>query len=148
MATYDFAKDSGEDVFDGGEELTTQEIANLLLKTVQDLGLEIDGLGVKYNASEDKAEVHGTANSQEDKEKVILALGNVKYVAHVEDNLEVEASEEPESQLYEVKAGDTLSQIAKDFYGEPDYMKIFEANKPLLKDPNKIYVGQKLRIPA
>ncbi len=148
MATYDFAKDSGEEVFDGGEELSTQEIANLLLKTVQDLGLEIDGLGVKYNATEDKVTVKGTVNSQEAKEKIILALGNVKYVAHVEDNMTVEADDEPESQLYEVKSGDTLSQIAKDFYGEPDYMKIFEANKPMLSDPNKIYVGQMLRIPA
>ncbi len=148
MATYDFAKDSGEDVFDGGEELSTQEIANLLLKTVQDLGLVIDGLGVKYSTDEDKVEVHGTANSQEDKEKVILALGNVKYVAKVEDNLTVEADDEPESQLYEVKSGDNLSSIAKEFYGEPDYMKIFEANKPMLSDPNKIYVGQMLRIPS
>ncbi len=148
MATYDFAKDSGEDVFNGGEELSTQEIANLLLKTVQDLGLEIDGLGVKYFASEDKVTVSGTTNSQEAKEKVILALGNVKYVAQVEDNMTVEADEAPESQLYEVKSGDNLSSIAKEFYGEPDYMKIFEANKPMLTDPNKIYVGQKLRIPA
>ncbi len=148
MSLFNFSKDAGEDVISGGEALSTQEIANLLLKTVQDLGLEIDGLGVKYNADEDKVEVHGTANSQEDKEKVVLALGNVKYVAQVEDNLTVDADDEPESQLYEVKSGDNLSSIAKEFYGEPDYMKIFEANKPMLTDPNKIYVGQMLRIPA
>ncbi len=148
MSLFDFAKDAGKEVFDGGEELSTQEIANSLLKTVQDLGLEIDGLGVKYNATENRVEVHGTAKSQEAKEKVILALGNVKYVAQVEDNMTVEADDGPESQLYEVKSGDNLSSIAKQFYGEPNYMKIFEANKPMLTDPNKIYVGQMLRIPA
>ena len=49
---------------------------------------------------------------------------------------------------YEVVGGDSLSKIAKHFYGEANaYMKIFEANKDQLSDPNKIKVGQKLRIP-
>lgn len=52
------------------------------------------------------------------------------------------------TQWYEVKQGDTLSKIAKTFYGDPSlYPKIFEANRDVLKDPNKIQVGQKLRIP-
>jgi nucleoid-associated protein YgaU len=50
---------------------------------------------------------------------------------------------------YKVKAGDTLSKISKEFYGSPnEYMKIFEANKDQLTDPNKIQVGQELKIPA
>ncbi len=50
--------------------------------------------------------------------------------------------------IYEVKSGDTLSKIAKAEYGNAnDYMIIFEANKDILKDPNKIYPGQKLKIP-
>ena len=52
------------------------------------------------------------------------------------------------SQFYTVKSGDTLSKIAKEFYGEANkYNQIFEANKPMLKDPDKIYPGQMLRIP-
>jgi nucleoid-associated protein YgaU len=51
--------------------------------------------------------------------------------------------------IYKVKAGDTLSKISKEFYGSPnDYMKIFEANRDQLTDPNKIQVGQELKIPA
>ena len=50
---------------------------------------------------------------------------------------------------YKVKAGDTLSKISKEFYGSPnEYMKIFETNKDRLTDPNKIQVGQVLKIPA
>jgi nucleoid-associated protein YgaU len=53
------------------------------------------------------------------------------------------------TQTYTVKAGDTLSKIAKDFYGNAnDYMRIFEANRDQLSDPNKIQVGQQLKIPA
>ena len=50
--------------------------------------------------------------------------------------------------MYEVKSGDTLSKIAREFYGDAmKYPAIFEANKPLLSDPDKIYPGQVLRIP-
>ncbi len=57
--------------------------------------------------------------------------------------------EDWESDTYTVKSGDTLSGIAKSVYGDASkYMKIFEANKPMLSDPNKIYPGQVLRIPA
>ena len=74
-------------------------------------------------------------------------MGNVQYVAHVVDHIAVSAPE-PESRMYTVKSGDTLSKIAKEMYGDANqYNKIFEANKPLLSDPNKIYPGQVLRIP-
>ena len=68
-------------------------------------------------------------------------------VASVVDEITVE-KREPESKYYTVVSGDTLSKIAKAQYGDPNkYMKIFEANKPMLKDPDKIYPGQVLRIP-
>lgn len=52
------------------------------------------------------------------------------------------------TQYYEVKKGDSLSKIAKEYYGDPMlYPRIFEANRDVLKDPNKIKPGQKLRIP-
>ncbi|MBN1567075.1 MAG: LysM peptidoglycan-binding domain-containing protein [Acidobacteria bacterium] len=55
---------------------------------------------------------------------------------------------EPEVKTYTVQSGDTLSKIAKQFYGNANtYMKIFEANKDQLKDPNLIKVGQVLKIP-
>ena len=56
---------------------------------------------------------------------------------------------EPPAEYYTVVSGDTLSKIAKEFYGNANaYMKIFEANKPMLSHPDKIYPGQNLRIPA
>ena len=79
----------------------------------------------------------------------MLCCGNVASVAKVNDMLTVAAAAEPESKFHTVKSGDTLSKIAKEAYGDANaYMKIFEANKPMLKDPNKIYPGQMLRIPA
>ena len=79
----------------------------------------------------------------------MLCCGNVASVAKVNDMLTVATPAEPESKYHTVKSGDTLSKIAKEAYGDANaYMKIFEANKPMLKDPNKIYPGQMLRIPA
>ena len=53
------------------------------------------------------------------------------------------------SQTYKVKSGDTLSKISKQFYGDSnEYMRIFYANRETLKDPDKIQVGQELKIPA
>ena len=78
---------------------------------------------------------------------MILALGNVNGVATVVDEIEV-VIPEPEAVFYEVKSGDSLSKIAKAHYGNAmKYNVIFEANKPMLKDPNLIYPGQVLRIP-
>ncbi len=52
------------------------------------------------------------------------------------------------TQYHEVVKGDTLSKIAAKYYGDANlYMKIFEANRDILKDPNLIQIGQKLRIP-
>jgi nucleoid-associated protein YgaU len=91
--------------------------------------------------------VGGTVASQEDREKVILACGNVVGVARVEDSIEVE-NPKPGATLYTVQSGDTLSKIAKAHYGDASkYPVIFEANRPLLEDPDKIYPGQVLRIP-
>jgi len=50
--------------------------------------------------------------------------------------------------MYEVQKGDSLSKIAKRYYGDPmKYKELFAANQPMLEDPNKIYPGQVLRIP-
>jgi nucleoid-associated protein YgaU len=112
-------------------------------------GLKADGLDVKYDGASQTVTVSGVAPDQATKEKIVLCCGNVASVAKVNDLLTVAAGGEPESTYREVKSGDTLSKIAKEAYGDANaYMKIFEANKPMLKDPNKIYPGQMLRIPA
>jgi nucleoid-associated protein YgaU len=81
------------------------------------------------------------------KEKAVLLVGNTRGVAQVDDRIEVE-EKQPEVTMHTVASGDSLSKIAKQYYGDPmKYPVIFEANKPMLKDPNKIYPGQVLRIP-
>ena len=90
----------------------------------------------------------GVAADQATKEKIVLCCGNVSGVAKVNDMLTVEQPAD-ESRYYTVVKGDTLSAIAKKEYGNANaYMKIFEANKPMLSNPDKIYPGQLLRIPA
>ncbi len=98
----------------------------------------------------------GNAPSQEQREKIVLAMGNVHGVSKVEDNITVaeagssasSGSSAGESKFYTVQSGDTLSKVSKEFYGDPNrYNAIFEANKPMLEHPDKIYPGQVLRIP-
>lgn len=160
MGIFSFAKDIGDKIFNRDEadqaveteadvnsEPSAQSVANLLLKRVQQQNVSIDNLKVRYNGNTDTAEISGVAATQADREKAIVAVGNVQNVAQVVDHIDVKTAE-PESTMYTVKSGDTLSAIAKAHYGAPDYMKVFEANKPMLSDPNKIYPGQVLRIPA
>ena len=76
-----------------------------------------------------------------------------KGVARVNDQIQVKSGESVQqvgqaSRFYQVKSGDTLSKIAKEVYGDASqYPQIFEANRPMLKDPDEIYPGQVLRIP-
>lgn len=129
-------------------EPNSQVIANLLLNRIQGLGLGIDGLVVHYEGKTDTAEISGTAKTQADREKAILAAGNVYHVAKVVDHILV-STPAPESKFYTVKSGDNLSKISKEVYGDANqYQKIFEANQPLLTSPDKIYAGQVLRIPS
>jgi len=96
----------------------------------------------------DQVTLTGTIADQETSEKVTLCAGNQRGVSSVDCQVVVE-NPAPEAQFYTVKSGDSLSKIAKEFYQNAGkYPVIFEANKPLLTDPNKIYPGQVLRIPA
>jgi len=111
-------------------------------------GLNIKNIDVEIE--NDTVMVFGEAATHEDREKAILILGNMEGVASIDDRISVITPEPavPESQMYTVQSGDSLSKIAKQFYGDPmQYNKIFEANQPMLKDPNLIYPGQVLRIP-
>ncbi|CAM4313250.1 peptidoglycan-binding protein LysM [Acinetobacter dispersus] len=156
MGLFDFVKGIGKKNTAPAEpqaapatpaEPSAQEIANKLLGLIKSLGLPIDGLSVTYNGNTDTATVKGQVKTQADKEKIVLAVGNIDHVAQVDDQLTVETPE-PESKFYTVKSGDNLSKISKEYYGDPNqYNKIFEANRPLLKNADDIFPGQVLRIP-
>ena len=112
---------------------------------VKNLGLDVKDLAVEVEG--DKVKVSGTTPDQATKEKLVVALGNVAGVATVEESVTA-ATTEPEAVIYTVRKGDTLWAISKAHYGEGSkYMAIFEANRPMLKHPDKIYPGQALRIP-
>ncbi len=153
MGIFDFVKEAGERLLGGREAKAEakQETEEALVNQVSQMGLKVEGLNIKYD--DGAALITGKVVSQEDKEKVVLLVGNTKGVSKVDDQLTVEMPEpeaipEPEATLYTVKSGDTLSKISQEQYGSAGkYMAIFEANKPMLKDPNKIYPGQTLRIP-
>jgi nucleoid-associated protein YgaU len=147
MGIFDFVKDAGEKLL---EKVTGsfEDKAKVIADAIQGHGLKVENLAVAVD--DDLARVSGTAASQEDKEKTVLVAGNVKGIAKVDDQLAVAAAaEEPAAaQFYTVVSGDTLSKIAKEHYGDASkYPVIFEANKPMLKDPDRIYPGQNLRIP-
>ena len=157
MGLFDFVKGIGKKNTAPAEpqaapttpaEPSAQEIANKLLGHIKALGLSVSGLSVSYNSTSDLATVKGQVQTQADREKIILAVGNVDHVAQVDDQMTV-ATPEAESKFYTVKSGDNLSKISKEFYGDANhYNKIFEANRPLLKNVDDIYTGQMLRIPA
>jgi nucleoid-associated protein YgaU len=143
MGIWDFVKSAGALLGIGSAEAAPP--AEDLKGAVAKLGLPVDGLDVKVDG--DKVTVSGSAPSQEVKEKIILALGNVTGVAKVEDNITTPAG--ASATFYTVQKGDTLSAISKKHYGDANkYNMIFEANKPMLSHPDKIYPGQVLRIPA
>lgn len=129
-------------------EKTNRDAATAIEEHIGKFNFTVTALTVTFDSASGTAKVFGVAKDQETKEKIILAAGNVAGVAAVQDMMTVDLSA-PEAQYYSVVSGDTLSKIAKQFYGNPnDYMRIFEANKPMLTHPDKIYPGQNLRIPA
>jgi len=173
MSLISFLKEAGEKLFNHGQAASTtastsatsattapaaaqpsvselNETAGAAIeKYIAAQGLSAENLDVKYDGSDQSVTVSGIAPDQATKEKIVLCCGNVSSVAKVDDQMTVEASDEPASTYRTVKSGDTLSQIAKEVYGNANaYAKIFEANQPMLSDPNKIYPGQTLRIPA
>ncbi|MGE8503218.1 LysM domain-containing protein [Ectopseudomonas oleovorans] len=144
MSLFAFVKDAGVKLW---ESLVGQEAqaAESLKEHVAKVGLGNPNIEVSVEG--DKVIARGEVASQEEKEKILLALGNVAGVGEVDDQISV-ATPAPEARFVTVKKGDTLSAIAKAEYGNANaYMKIFEANKPMLSHPDKIYPGQVLRIP-
>ena len=166
MGLFSFIKNAGAKVFGIGktteeekaeakaranakaasEELKSEEqAARKLEMTIQDLMLKVENLNITID--DDQATITGKAYDQSTKEKVVLVVGNTNGIATVDDQMSVD-HQEPEAKFYTVVKGDTLSKIAKEYYGNANkYQQIFEANRPMLKDANLIYPGQVLRIP-
>lgn len=160
MGLFSFIKDAGKKIF-GKDKPKTKEVrtdnninedvednkraADKLEQTLRDLNLKADNLQITIE--NDMATVSGMAKDQATREKIILVVGNSAGIAQVDDKMDVE-NKEPEAVFHTVERGDTLSKISKEHYGDPNqYPLIFEANKPMLDDPDKIYPGQVLRIP-
>ncbi|MDX1543123.1 MAG: peptidoglycan-binding protein LysM [Christiangramia sp.] len=161
MGIFSFIKDAGKKVFgldkartreagktselEKEERKENEKAARKLEQIILDLNLKIENL--KINIENDMAVVTGKAMDQATREKIILVVGNSEGIAQVDDRMDVE-NVEPEAVFHTVERGDTLSKISKEHYGDPNqYPLIFEANKPMLQDPDKIYPGQVLRIP-
>lgn len=144
---FEYAKDIGKKLFTSDDEAAENIQAHI----------EANNPGVQplQVAYEDGAvTLTGKAKDLAAKEKSILMAGNVKGVEKVTaDAMEVpppkaEDPEPPRVQFYTIERGDTLSGIAKTFYGNAmKYPAIFEANREVIEDPDRIYPGQKIRIP-
>lgn len=139
MGLVDFQKNAGAAAAPSDIGAVVEKSVKLLEIPVENLVIDIRG---------DTAVVSGISPTQADRERLVLLVGNTKGIAQVDDRLSVKQPE-PESTMYTVKSGDSLSKIAKAHYGDPmKYPAIFEANKPMLSDPDKIYPGQVLRLPV
>jgi nucleoid-associated protein YgaU len=164
MGLMSFMKEAGEKLFGKGEAKAAQDAAKATPtpeaiaalnvaagKAVTDYvaaqGLPTGNLDIAFDGASSMVTVSGSVPDQATKEKILLCCGNVSGVAGVNDMLTVD-NPEPEAQWHTVVSGDNLSKIAKAFYGDANkYPVIFEANKPMLSHPDKIYPGQMLRIP-
>ena len=166
MGMFSFIKEAGQKLFghkeievaaataaaDPAAKPTLDELNATAAKSIdtyiQSQNLGVTGLFVMFDGATGTVTVQGDAPTQDASEKVALCCGNVGGVQSVE-NMLVVAEAADESQYHDVVRGDTLSAIAKTYYGDASkYPAIFEANKPMLSHPDKIYPGQKLRIPA
>lgn len=142
MGLWNFVKETSSSWFGSKADAATVPSADTLKTEMEKIGLDTKGVDLKIDG--DKVVVTGDAISPEMKEKIIIAAGNAHGVAQVEA-----AHQGPEPTFYVVKKGDTLSEIAQDTLGKASrYPEIFEANRPMLTHPDKIYPGQTLRIPA
>ena len=143
MGLFDFAKDIGAKIF--GDKEPPESQADKIKNHIETDNPGITDLQVAVN--EGVVSLGGEAKSGEALEKAVLLAGNVKGVEKVMA-VTVKAADEPEVEYYEIKSGDTLSAIARKYYGDAkQYPRLFEANREVIKDPDKIYPGQKIRVP-
>ncbi len=157
MGLLSFIKEAGEKLFGGNAHAATNDAAKVseanataskaIVDYIHAMKLDAQDLAVQFDAASGEVTVAGQAADQATREKIVLCCGNVSGVSKVTDQMTV-AVPTDESKYYTVVKGDTLSKIAKEFYGNANaYNAIFEANRPMLSHPDKIYPGQTLRIP-
>jgi len=141
MGLFDFAKDLGKKLF-GSNDDPAEKIG----ESIAAANPGVENLGVTFE--DGVVHLSGKAASAEAMEKAVLMAGNVKGVTEVKIDGMDAPEPEPAVVYYTIVSGDSLSKIAKAHYGNAmDYPKIFEANKEVIKDPDLIYPGQKIRIP-
>ncbi len=147
MGLFDFFAETGKKLFGNDNDA-----ADNIKQHIEADNPGVENLGVEYESG--VVSLSGTANSTEAMEKTVLMAGNVKGVTEVNaDAIQVPPAQEeakPQEQVeyYVIQSGDTLSALAKKYYGKAgDYPRIFEANREVIKDADKIYPGQKVRIP-
>jgi nucleoid-associated protein YgaU len=165
MSLISFVKEAGEKLFGKGQAQAAMSAAtadpgnadkaaaanaaagDAILDYIKAQNLSATGLTVTFDGASSTATVYGVAPDQATKEKIALCAGNVTGVSAVDNLMTVDQSA-PEAKYYTVVSGDNLSKISKAQYGDPNkYMAIFEANRPMLQNPDRIYPGQVLRIP-
>ncbi|MFO1323666.1 MAG: peptidoglycan-binding protein LysM [Burkholderiales bacterium] len=165
MSLISFVKEAGEKLFGRGQAQAAMAEAksdpandakiaaanaaagDAILDYIKAQNLSATGLTVTFDGATSTVSVFGVAPDQATKEKIALCCGNVAGVEAVKNMMSVDQSA-PEGKFYTVVSGDNLSKISKANYGDPNkYMVIFEANRPMLTHPDKIYPGQVLRIP-
>ena len=141
MGLFDFVKEIGHKLFNRDDEA-----AEKIKKHIEDSNPGIEGLAVAYKNG--TVSLSGQAVSAEAMEKAVLMAGNVQGVSDVKIDRLQAPPVQAKVEYYIIKKGDTLSAIAKQFYGKAnDYPRIFEANREVIKDANLIFPGQKIRIP-
>lgn len=169
MALWDFVKDAGKSVFGKADAATpptpqahetkpqaaakpdqsddTRRKVEALKAELR--ALKLDGDDVHLSLKGDTVKVESRGADRATMEKLILAVGNIEGIASVEADLPQDEKAAAQPVFHTVKKGETLSAIAKQHLGDASkYNAIFEANRPMLSDPDKIYPGQTLRIPV
>lgn len=145
MGLFDFFKrDKGKELFE--ENADAQKRAEAIRSEIKRLGLP-GTINVAVEGS--RVKVTGDVPDEATRQKLAMIVGNVKYIDAVnDDGVTGGQPQGPQPKIHEVQGGETLSAIARKYYGDANaYQKIFEANRPMLKDPDEIYPGQVLIIP-